>query len=172
MEIVPARLADIPELLALINDYAARGVMLPRNELEMAENIRDFVVAREAGALVGCGALHFYTPHSGEVRSLAVRPSDTSHGVGRQIVESLDREAAEQGLYSVFAFTYVPGFFMKLGYDEVNRDELPLKAWKDCMRCPKFERCDEIAMLKRLRREAPPVLHHVGEFAILPTRRK
>lgn len=172
MEIVQARLADIPGLLTLINDYASRGIMLPRNELEMAENIRDFVVARDGATLVGCGALHFYTPHSGEVRSLAVLPGETSQGVGRRIVEALDREAAAQGLYSVFAFTYVPGFFAKLGYDEVDRNELPLKAWKDCMRCPKFERCDEVAMLKRLRVEPPPVLHRVGEFAILPTLRK
>src|ERR1041384_4070209 len=70
MEIRPANLTDIPALLDLINAYARQGIMLPRTEFEMAENIRDFIVASESpggGRLVGGGALHFYTPFSGEV---------------------------------------------------------------------------------------------------------
>lgn len=154
-----ATLADIPRLLSLINSYAAEGIMLPRTEFEMAENIRDFLVAQEPGnedegSLAACGALHFYTPTSGEVRSLAVRPDLKSRGAGRQIVEALEAEAHQHGLHALFAFTYVPGFFHKLGFSEVDRGELPLKAWKDCMRCPKFQACDEIAMLKKLRPDA------------------
>ncbi len=145
-----ANLRDIPALLGLINSYATKQVMLPRTEFEMAENIRDFVVVFEGDLLLGCGALHFYTPHSAEVRSLAVDPTRKTNGVGRQIVEALESDARENGLASMFAFTYVPGFFRKLGFDEVDRGELPLKAWKDCLRCPKFQACDEIAMLKRL----------------------
>jgi hypothetical protein len=38
-----------------------------------------------------------------------------------------------------------------LGFSEVERGELPLKVWKDCLRCPKFQNCDEIAVMKRLR---------------------
>lgn len=146
-----ANLRDIPLLLKLINGYAAQQVMLPRNELEMAENIRDFVAAYQGERLVGCGGLHFYTTRSAEVRSLAVAPEKTSAGVGRKIVESLELEARENDLDSVFAFTYVPGFFRRLGFAEVDRGELPLKAWKDCLRCPKFQACDEIAMLKTFR---------------------
>jgi amino-acid N-acetyltransferase len=146
-----ATLRDIPFLLKLINGYAAQQVMLPRNELEMAENIRDFLAAYDGERLVGCGALHFYTTRSAEVRSLAVTREDTSAGIGRRIVESLETEARENDLESIFAFTYVPGFFSRLGFAEVDRGELPLKAWKDCLRCPKFQACDEIAMLKRLR---------------------
>ena len=37
---------------------------------------------------------------------------------------------------------------------QVDRGELPLKAWKDCLRCPKFQACDEIAVLKLLRSDA------------------
>ncbi len=151
-----ALLRDIPRMVQVINDYAAKGIMLPRTEFEMAENIRDFVVVEAAGsadstpAIVGCGALHFYTPTSAEVRSLAVDPNYKAGGLGRRIVEALEAEAIEHGLATMFAFTYVPGFFTKLGFDQVDRGELPLKAWKDCLRCPKFQACDEIAMLKRL----------------------
>ena len=150
-EIRPATLADIPALIGLINSYATAGVMLPRTEFEMAENIRDFVVAVEDDGLVGCGALHFYTRASGEIRSLAVDPNLKTKGIGRKIVEELEAEARRHDLQSIFAFTYVDGFFRKLGFEEVDRGELPLKAWKDCLRCPKFQACDEIAMLKRLK---------------------
>ena len=146
-----ASMADIHDLLGLINDYATKGIMLPRTEFEMSENIRDFSVAHVGDRLAGCGALHFYTPTSGEVRSLAVDPALKSHGVGRRIVECLQEEAVTNGLHAIFAFTYVPEFFQKLGFHAVERGELPLKVWKDCLRCPKFQCCDEIAMLKALR---------------------
>jgi len=145
-----ATMRDIHDLLLLINSYAAKGIMLPRTEFEMSENIRDFVLAHAGDRLVGCGALHFYSPTSGEVRSLAVDPDIKNRGVGRALVEALEKDAREYGLHSLFAFTYVTGFFEKLGFSEVERGELPLKAWKDCLRCPKFHSCDETAVVKHL----------------------
>jgi amino-acid N-acetyltransferase len=145
-----ASLREIGPMLELINAYAAEQIMLPRTEFEMAENIRDFVVAWSGESLAACGALHFYSPTSGEIRSLAVAPAAKGRGLGRLIVEALERDAIENDLESLFAFTYVPGFFRKLGFEQVGRDDLPLKAWKDCLRCPKFHACDETAVLKRL----------------------
>jgi amino-acid N-acetyltransferase len=150
-----ATIRDIHDILELINSYAADGVMLPRTEFEMAENIRDFWVCFDGGVLLGCGALHFYTPTTAEVRSLAVRQEAKGHGVGRAIVEKLEEEARENDLEAIFAFTYVFAFFHKLGFEETERGELPLKVWKDCLRCPKFQNCDEIAVLKRLRALSP-----------------
>jgi amino-acid N-acetyltransferase len=176
MEIRRALLTDIPQQLELINSYASDGIMLPRTEFEMAENIRDFLVAYENEELVGCGALHFYTPTAAEVRSLAVKPGLKTKGIGRRLVEALEEDAHKNALHSIFAFTYVDDFFRKLGYTEVDRGELPLKAWKDCMRCPKFQACDEIAMLKRLRPGAAatttPRLVQILELPQLPILRK
>jgi amino-acid N-acetyltransferase len=166
-----ASMPDIHSLLRLINGYAAKGIMLPRTEFEMSENIRDFTLAFAGDELVGCGALHFYSPTSGEVRSLAVDPQAKSRGIGRAIVEALESEAIEYRLHSIFAFTYVSGFFEKLGFEEVERGALPLKAWKDCLRCPKFQSCDETAVIKHL---VPEHMrdHHVdvspAEFVQLP----
>ncbi|MEP6714742.1 MAG: N-acetyltransferase [Terriglobia bacterium] len=177
IEVRKASMADIPALLELINGYAAKGIMLPRTEFELSENMRDFSVAYDGKRLAGCGALHFYSPAIGEVRSLAVAESHKTHGIGRLIVEALVYEAKMYGLDAVFAFTYVPRFFGKVGFNEVERGELPLKAWKDCLRCPKFSACDEIAVLRVLRpqrweqRQAlPPVLGvEGGMVVILPT---
>jgi amino-acid N-acetyltransferase len=151
LDVRKARMDDIAPLLRLINDYAAKGIMLPRTEFEMSENIRDFSVIYSGPDLIGCGALHFYSPVVGEVRSLAVDPGWKSHGIGRRMVEALVHEARLFSLDAVFAFTYVADFFRKMGFQEVERGELPLKAWKDCLRCPKFQCCDEIAMVQILR---------------------
>jgi amino-acid N-acetyltransferase len=141
---------DIPELLRLINGFAAEGIMLPRTEFEIAENIRDFSVVQDGEQVAGCAALHFYTPTAGEIRSLAVARGSQKRHAGRLLVESLVAEAKAFALQSVFAFTYIPAFFQKLGFAEIERGELPLKAWKDCLRCPKFQCCDEIAVIRHL----------------------
>jgi len=167
---------DIPALLDLINGYAAKGIMLPRTEFEMSENMRDFMVAYAGNQLVGCGALHFYSPTVGELRSLAVEESHKTHGIGRMVVDSLVYEAKLYGLDAVFAFTYVPGFFARVGFQEVERGELPLKAWKDCLCRPKFHACDEIAVVRVLRpqrwpqrhQEMPPVLGVEDGLVVLP----
>jgi amino-acid N-acetyltransferase len=142
---------DIPPILALINGYAAKGVMLPRTEFEMSESLRDFTVVTIGEELLGCGALHFYSPTLAEIRSLAVDQRAKTHGVGRRLVEALVQEAQEYELDAAFAFTYVVEFFQKVGFHVVERGVLPLKAWKDCVRCPKFQACDEIAVLRVLR---------------------
>ena len=146
-----AAMRDIRPILELINGYAAKGIMLPRTEFEMSEAIRDFTVVTLEGRLLGCGALHFYSPTIAEIRSLAVHEEAKTHGVGRRLVEALCIEAEVYELDAVFAFTYVVEFFNKVGFGVVERGMLPLKAWKDCVRCPKFQACDEIAVLRILR---------------------
>lgn len=153
-----ASMADIPAILQLINGYAANGIMLPRTEFELSEFIRDFSVIYAGPELIGCAALHFYGPTIAEVRSLAVAPSAKGTGAGRLLMEALEREALDFDLGSLFAFTYVPDFFSRMGYSLVDRVELPLKAWKDCLRCPKFQACDEIAVLKRIKPTTAPAL--------------
>lgn len=148
-----AAMEDISAILALVNGYAARGIMLPRTEFEISEAIRDFTVVTRGAELLGCGALHFYSPTVGEIRSLAVSDTAQTRGVGRKLVDALVAEAKQFGLDAVFAFTYVVEFFSKLGFHEVERGLLPLKAWKDCLRCPKFRDCDEIAVVRVLRPE-------------------
>jgi amino-acid N-acetyltransferase len=149
-----AKMSDIPRLIALINGFARDGTMLPRTEFELSEGIRDFTILLADGVIVGCAGLHFYGPTIAEVRSLAVDPTCQGLGAGQALMEALEREAREYDLDIVFAFTYVPGFFAKMGYHEVERGELPLKAWKDCLRCPKFQACDEIAVVKLLKPDA------------------
>ncbi|HUO31552.1 MAG TPA: N-acetyltransferase [Bryobacteraceae bacterium] len=171
-----AGMHDIASILDLINGYAAKGIMLPRTELEVSEDIRDFSVILSGDRLVGCGALHFYTPSIAEIRSLAVAEEHKTHGIGRRLIEALVQEANAYSLDAVFAFTYVAEFFGKMGFEEVERGELPLKAWKDCLRCPKFQCCDEIAVMRFLRgtncrKSQQPIYHEGPPLVQLPVLR-
>lgn len=148
-----AAMADILQLLRLINGYASEGIMLARTEFEISENLRDFSVIQCGEHVAGCAALHFYTPTMGEIRSLAVDVAFRGSGAGRMLMDALESEAQAFGLQSVFAFTYIPAFFSKFGFTEIGRGALPLKAWKDCLRCAKFRCCDEIAVIKHLHGE-------------------
>ena len=105
IDVRKASMQDIPALLELINGYAAKGIMLARTEFELSENMRDFMVAYAGNQLVGCGAMHFYSPTMGEVRSLAVAESHKTHGIGRMIVDSLVYEAK---LYGSTPFSLSP----------------------------------------------------------------
>src|ERR1017187_5503107 len=144
---------DIAPILDLINSYAARGIMLARTEFEMSEAIRDFTVITLDGQMLGCGALHFYSPTTAEIRSLAVYEHAKTKGAGRKLVEALVAEGFQYERDAVFAFPYVVEFFSRVGFHVVERGTLPLKAWKDCVRCPKFQACDEVAVLRFLRPE-------------------
>ncbi len=161
IEVRKAAMQDTPALLDLINGYAAKEIMLPRTEFELSENMRDFMVAYDGNRLAGCGAMHFYSPTMGEVRSLAVAESHKTNGVGRMLIESLVYEAKLYGLDAVFALTYVPRFFAKVGFNEVERGEIAVLRVLRPQRWP------------QRRQEMSPVLGvEDGLVILLPTVRK
>ena len=145
-----ARFSDVEDILKLINDYAEQGLMLARARNTLYENLREFILAVEDEKIVGIAALHLVWDELAEIRALAVHPSKTKTGVGRKIVEMLTEEAKELGVKTLFALTYQPGFFAKLNFEEVPKESVPQKMWKECINCPKFPNCDEIAMVKKL----------------------
>lgn len=146
-----ARLADAGAIQSIIEIYANERLMLPRSLMQIYENIRDYRVAEGAGQVIGVGALHFFWEDLAEVRALAVAPQYKSNGIGRKIVLHLIEEARTMSVSSVFAFTYIPDFFSRLGFEEVPHNSLPLKVWKDCINCSFFNHCNEIAMIKKLK---------------------
>ena len=54
------------------------------------------------------------------------------------------------GIRKLMSLTYEQAFFAKLGFEVVLKESLPLKVWSDCVRCPKNDKCDEIAMVRTL----------------------
>lgn len=147
----PARLADAAAIHELVTFWADRGDMLHRPIGEIYEAIRDFKVARLDGQVVGCGSLHIMGPDLAEVRSLAVAESMQGRGVGAAIVAACIEDARLFGLERVFALTYRPAFFEKQGFRLANVLEFPQKVWNECVRCPFFTNCKEVAVVYDLR---------------------
>lgn len=152
-----ARVNDAADIQRLITAFADRDEMLHRSLGEIYENIRDFYVVEEDGRVVGCGALHVCWSHLAEVKSLAVEEGCQGHGYGRRLVDACIEEARELGLKTVFALTYRPEFFGRLGFRVVDKATLPHKVWNECIRCPKFPACGEIAVVYDLARTTPPL---------------
>lgn len=143
-------MADAKNIQNLVNTYARNGEMLPLSINDVYEKILEFVVWEEDGEIIGCSALHPTWEDLAEIRSVAVKPDVKKKGVGRAVVENCIETAVRLGISKVFLLTYVPGFFSKLGFTIVEKEELPKKIWSDCLKCAKFPDCDEIAMMKSL----------------------
>ncbi len=145
-----ARIADITQIQKLINAFAMQDLMLPRSLNELYENIRDFWVAEERGRVIGCSGLHISWDELAEIKSLAVAENRQGKGIGIGLATACLSEAAELGAKKVFALTYKPDFFKKLGFKKVSHAKLPHKIWAECINCCKFPDCREIALLKTL----------------------
>jgi amino-acid N-acetyltransferase len=146
-----ATIHDVPAMQAIINSHAELGKMLFKSLAQLYEDIRDFAVYEDdGGRIVGCCALTIIWADLAEVRSLAVENGHMGRGIGRRLVEWSVGEARRLGIRKLMSLTYEQRFFEKLGFEVVPKESLPLKVWSDCVRCPKREGCDEIAMLRTL----------------------
>ena len=146
-----ATVCDVPRVAEIINNHAELGRMLFKSYAQLYEDLRDFAVYQtDDGQVVGCCALSIIWADLAEVRSLAVDDKFRGRGIGRQLTEWCVEEARRLQIRRIMSLTYEQGFFEKLGFEVVSKDTLPLKVWSDCVRCPKREGCDEIAMVRTL----------------------
>ena len=141
------KMADAEKIQALINYHAKKDEMLPRALNDIYEGIRDFWVYVEDSEIIGCAALHVDWLDLAEIRSLAVADEHKGHGIGKHLVKCCLDDAKELNITKVFALTYKPEFFRKLGFRDITKDKLPQKIWSDCIRCHKFPNCDEYAVI-------------------------
>ncbi len=147
-----AKISDAAAMHKLIQHYAKEDLMLPRPLIGIYEYIRDYLVAEKDRTLIGCCALHICWKDLAEVKSLAVKPKHTKQGIGTLLVKQALEEAANISIKKVFCLTYIPKFFRKFGFRKIEKRYLPHKIWNECINCPKFPNCDEVPMLKRLKR--------------------
>jgi amino-acid N-acetyltransferase len=136
LELRKAQMSDIAPLLTLINGYAGKGIMLPRTEFEISENIRDFPWRMPVKSW-RVGALHLYADLGG-VRS--------------SVDESLNRRRRPPDRRNVSGRAQAYGWtqcspllmadFPPDKFDEVDA-AMPLKAWKDVCVVPSFN-ADEV----------------------------
>jgi len=145
-----ARLTDAVAIHKLVNSLAQKGLMLPRPLSEIYENIRDYFVVDAGRGLKAVGGLHVNWEDLAEIKSVAVDKRQQKKGLGRAVVQACLDEGEALGIKRFYALTYVPDFFKKMGFHRIDRAVLPHKVWTECVKCPKFPDCDEIAMLREI----------------------
>jgi amino-acid N-acetyltransferase len=171
MSIRRAKVSDVQQIVSLINSYAEKGEMLYRSQGQVLQQVRNYFVAAAsnldnhsngtssvgssdsppeadapAAQILACGSLDITWNDLAELRSLAVQPDAMGKGLGTQVVKALMGDALELGLKHVFALTYKPHFFERLGFKIIDKQQLPHKVWSICIDCLKFPVCDEVAM--------------------------
>jgi amino-acid N-acetyltransferase len=145
-----AKIRDVKEIHSLILPFASEGRLLPRSLSELYARVRDFFVAEDDGRVIGCAALKIIWDDLSEIASLAVKSEYQRKGIGRQLVEACLEEAKSLGLPRTFVLTYETAFFERLGFKVVDKSIFPQKIWVDCLKCPKFPNCDEVAMVREM----------------------
>jgi len=147
-----AKVSDTKAIHSLLLNYSERGVLLGRSLSDLYDQIRDFYVSvdDENNILEGICGLHICWDDLGEIRSLAVKDEYKGQSMGLELVNACIRDAEDFGINKLFVLTYVPDFFRKLGFENVDKKVLPHKVWADCMNCVKFPDCDEEAMMIKL----------------------
>ena len=147
-----ATLQDVNAIYSLLQRYALKGELLPRPLSALYDHVRSFSVSvdESKNLIVGCCALQFCWEDLAEIRSLAVHPDYQGRNIGSELTKTVLSEAKAFETKKVFTLTYRPKFFRKFGFVQIDRSDLPIKIWADCITCVKFPDCDEIAMMKEI----------------------
>ena len=167
-----ATLGDVPVIHSLVNHWARKGSLMPRSVSDLCDELREFFVYELDGQIVGCGALHLTltdaTLRSGaslrstslaEIRSVAVAENYLRRGIGTAIVEACLADAGTLQVPRLFVLTIVPEFFERFGFCRVPRETFPHKISAECINCPRFPDCKEVAMALELKAARHPTPH-------------
>ena len=151
-----ATIEDIKPIYSLLKYYGDKGVLLARPLSKLYDHVRDFLVYVNPEAkdgkkeIIGFCALQFCWEDLAEIRSLAIKEDYFGQTIGTQLVKAAFEEAQKFKIKKLFTLTYKPEFFKKFGFTQIDKSDLPIKIWADCILCVKFPDCDETAMLKAL----------------------
>ena len=169
--IQPATVADVLPITAMVNQFAAENIMLPRTEESVRQTVNDGLVAVDPDAapddppLLAFGALVPLTDTLVELRSLAVHPSQQGQGLGGHVVNHLVQLARQRGYHQICALTLRENFFVRLGFELVDRWSISPKVWQACIYCPKFHHCDEVAVMMNLVETPQAAVHPLAQSA-------
>lgn len=134
----PARTADVRSIHHLLDPYVQRRILLGKDLVVLYESVQQFLVAEDAatGRIVGCGALHVMWSDLGEVRTLIVDDDWLHRGVGRAIVEGLERDAVGLGLTRLFCLTFEVDFFTRRGFTPIGEHVVDPDVYSQLIRSP------------------------------------
>lgn len=151
MKLIKPTLLDISKMQELVAPEVKNGIILYRDEDEMARTIRSYTAIVDADEVIGFAALHIHSIKLAEVRSLIVKEGYRGKGVGAKLINALEIEGKMLGVKQILTLTYQKDFFEKLGFVEIAKEQIPeQKIWADCIKCKHFPICNEISLIKTI----------------------
>ena len=150
MKLREANVLDAKEIYNLLKFYSNKGLLLLRTLSNIYDNIRDFKILEEDSNIIGIAALHVCWEDLGEIRSICVKEDFLKKGYGKVLSDACIEDALKLKLKKIFVLTYQVEFFKAQGFKIIDKKILPHKVWAECVNCPKFPNCDEVAMIKTL----------------------
>ena len=115
MFIRPATATDRAAILAL---------MRPRDYNRVNLRPECFLVAEEAGVIIGIGQIRRHRDGTPELASLVVAAERRGEGIGQALVRAL--VARHHGPLYLFCLASLASFYAALGFQRVERRQLPL----------------------------------------------
>ncbi|MBI2084528.1 MAG: GNAT family N-acetyltransferase [Candidatus Aenigmarchaeota archaeon] len=153
-----ARISEVDLLHELIRSESFRPVgddwkgfllYIPKPQLKSYVEGGRFLVLDQDNEAVGCVFPDEYDDIM-ELRSLVVIPKYRNNGFAEYLIDAVKQIARDKGYSEVYTLTRTPRVFEKYGF--VLAEDRPLqKVVKDCLSCPRYENCDEITMMARLK---------------------
>ena len=142
-----AKIEDAQIIQNLICLYSEDGKMLFRSLEDIEKNIANFRVYEKSDKVIGIMNLKFGWDNLVEIRSLGVDPRFHRQGIATKMVkDGMEQALLNQNCNTVFVLTYAIPLFEKLGFQIIDKINLPQKVWNDCQQCLHQDNCDEIAM--------------------------
>lgn len=138
--------ADAASLLRLIETNLEAGHLLPRTLDDLTAHAPRFVVIERDGHVVGGAELAPLSTAVAEVRSLVVDGEHRGQGLGTSLIEQLCQRARTAEYATLCAFTHDPSHFVRLGFSIAPHVWFPEKVALDCVGCPKFRVCGQVAV--------------------------
>ncbi|GIH12105.1 N-acetylglutamate synthase [Rugosimonospora africana] len=129
-----ARTGDVRAIRRLVDTYSNERRLLSKATVALYEDVQEFWVARAAGKVVGCGALHVMWEDLAEVRTVAVDPAWRGRKIGHRIVAELLATARELGVARVFCLTFETEFFASFGFVEIDGAPVPPRVYEELLR--------------------------------------
>lgn len=121
----PAEPGDAGAIAELLERRAPETIPVPAERVR--EAIDNYLVIRAAGRIQATAALFPVEDDDRlELRSVAVNPDFSGHGLGTRIVGAIQREARLRGT-DLVCVTTSPAFFARFGFEPVSSETVPPK---------------------------------------------
>lgn len=122
----PMSVADIPEVLALMQPAIEQQILISRTTHDLEESVDDYAVYEVDGTVHACGALHIYPDKQAEIAAIIVDEIYSKLGIGRKMISYLIEKAVLLRLKAVFVLTtQTSDWFSQLGFTEAKVEDLP-----------------------------------------------